>query len=60
MPPSRAQQASFTELPANLPRPKDDGAARHLKGIAIPDLAQPSTANRQVNLSKITAPRIVL
>jgi len=56
----RAQQASLTELPANLPRPKDDGAARHLKGLAIPDLALPSTANRQVNLSKITAPRIVL
>lgn len=51
---------SLTELPANLPRPKDDGGARHLKGIALPDLALPSTRNRQVNLSKLTAPRIVI
>jgi peroxiredoxin len=56
-----AQQAtSLTDLPANLPRPKDDGRARHLKGRAIPDIALPSTANRQVNLSKITAPRTVV
>lgn len=56
-----AQQAnSLTELPANLPRPKDDGGARHLKGMAIPDLALPSTAHRLVNLSKITAPRTVV
>jgi peroxiredoxin len=56
-----AQQAtSLNELPANLPRPKDDGAARHLKGMAIPDLALPSTRNRLVNLSRITAPRTVI
>jgi peroxiredoxin len=56
-----AQQATgFTELPANLPRPKDDGGARHLKGMVLPDLELPSTANRLVNLSKISAPRIVV
>jgi peroxiredoxin len=54
------QAASLTELPANLPRPKDDGGARHLRGMAIPDLALPSTSNRLVNLSKITAPRTVV
>jgi peroxiredoxin len=54
------QAASLSELPANLPRPKDDGGARHLKGMPIPDLALPSTANRLVNLSKITAPRTVV
>ena len=56
-----AQQATgLTELPANLPRPKDDGGARHLKGMAMPDLELPSTANRLINLSKISAPRIVV
>src|SRR5947209_8781542 len=57
-----AQQATtnLTELPANLPRPKDDGGARHLKGMAMPDLELPSTANRRVNLSKISASRIVV
>jgi peroxiredoxin len=54
------QPPNLNELPANLPRPVDDGGARHLKGIAIPDLALPSTANRRVNLSRVTAPRIVL
>ena len=48
------------DLPPNLPRPKDDGGARHLKGMAIPDLALPSTSGRQVNLSKVSAPRIVI
>src|SRR3954467_13207684 len=51
---------NLNELPANLPRPTDDGGARHLKGLALPDLALPSTANRQVNLSKIASPRVVV
>src|SRR3954453_22751926 len=56
-----AQQATnLNQLPANLPRPKDDGGARHLKGMSLPDLALPSTANRSVNLSKVTAARTVL
>jgi peroxiredoxin len=57
-----AQQAAgnLNELPKNLPRPKDDGGARHLRGTAVPDLDLPSTANRLVNLSKIAAPRIVV
>ena len=54
------QAANLNELPANLPRPKDDGGARHLKGMALPDIALPSTANRLVNLSKITAARTVI
>src|SRR5205809_7488656 len=60
---ARAAQRTGTnlnELPPNLPRPKDDGGARHLNGMAIPDLELPSTANRRVNLSKISAPRIVI
>ena len=55
-----AQQTNLNELPANLPRPTDDGGARHLKGMAMPDLELPSTANRRVNLSKIGAPRVVI
>ena len=57
-----AQQAagSLAQLPANLPVPKDDGGAKHLRGRAIPDLELPSTANHRVNLAKISAPRIVV
>jgi len=53
-------QKNLMQLPPNLPVPKDDGAARHLKGMALPDLALPSTANRRVNLSKITGARIIV
>jgi peroxiredoxin len=54
------QTPNLTELPANLPRPVDDGGARHLKGMRLPDLALPSTSNRSINLAKLTAPRVVL
>ena len=53
-------QTNLNQLPANLPRPKDDGGAKHLKGMALPDLELPSTANRRVNLSKVAAPRVVI
>src|SRR5947209_1715322 len=53
-------QTNLNHLPANLPRPKDDGGARHLKGMALPDLDLPSTSNRRVNLSKISSPRVVI
>jgi peroxiredoxin len=55
-----ADQQTNLDLPPNLPRPKDDGGARHLTGMAMPDLELPSTANRQVNLSKIATPRLVI
>lgn len=54
------QATNLNQLPANLPRPKDDGGARHLRGMALPDLALPSTSNRMVNLSRLTAPRTVI
>src|SRR5690349_7947821 len=57
---AQTQNRNLMQLPPNLPVPKDDGAARHLDGMALPDLALPSTANRQVNLSKITGSRIVV
>jgi len=53
-------QTNLNQLPANLPRPKDDGGARHLTGMALPDLELPSTSKRRVNLSKVSAPRIVI
>jgi peroxiredoxin len=53
-------QTNLNQLPPNLPRPTDDGGARHLKGMALPDIALPSTANRMINLSKVDAPRTVI
>lgn len=40
----------FTQLPANLPIPVDDGACDHLHGQRLPDVALISTAGDRVNL----------
>jgi peroxiredoxin len=40
-------------LPDNLPVPQDDGAARHLKGLRLPDLALAATDGAAVNLSTL-------
>jgi peroxiredoxin len=39
-------------LPADLPAPQDDGAARHLTGTRLPDLALPATDGGTVNLGR--------
>jgi peroxiredoxin len=46
-------------LPSNIPPPQDDGAARHLEGMRLPDLALTATDGSKVNLSKL-AGRTVL
>jgi len=56
----QSRQPNLTQLPPDLPRPRDDGGARHLVGMALPDLELPSTKNRLVNLSKVAAPRTVI
>jgi peroxiredoxin len=42
-----------TVLPSNIPAPQDDGAARHLTGARLPDLALPATDGSTVNLAKL-------
>ncbi len=51
---------NLDQLPANLPVPKDDGACKHLPGMALPDLALSSTADRRMNLAKVSAPRTIV
>lgn len=41
----------YYTLPAALPIPRDDGAARHLPGLAVPHLTLPSTAGTNVDLA---------
>ncbi|MGD0332703.1 MAG: peroxiredoxin [Xanthobacteraceae bacterium] len=48
-----------TYLPSGIPVPQDDGAARHLTGRKLPDLALPATRGGAVNLS-LLAGRTVL
>jgi peroxiredoxin len=37
---------------SKIPAPEDDGGARHLTGLAVPDLALPATDGAQVSLAK--------
>lgn len=46
-------------LPPNIPQPQDDGAARHLTGMALPDLALSATAGAAVNLAKLKGLTVV-
>ncbi len=46
-------------LPADIPAPQDDGAARHLTGMKLPDIALPATGGPDVNLSKLTGRTVV-
>ena len=41
-------------LPAGIPAPLDDGGARHLEGLRLPDLALAATDGSAVNLSRLT------
>src|SRR5260370_31314454 len=53
------EQSNFS-LPANLPRPVDDGKADHLWNMAVPRISLPSTAGRIVDLSDFDAPRTLI
>jgi peroxiredoxin len=46
-------------LPDNLPVPQDDGGARHLAGMRLPDIALPATDGRDVNLSTLKGRTVV-
>ena len=43
---------SWTELPADLPRPLDDGGADHLVGMDVPDVVLPATMGEPVSLAR--------
>ena len=45
---------NFTQLPKDLLAPLDDGAALHLLGSVLPDIALPSTDGSTVNLGQLS------
>lgn len=51
---------NFYDLPDDLPVPQDDGACDHLEGQALPNIELRSTANRTVNLARLTQSPTVL
>ena len=46
-------------LPPGISAPQDDGGARHLTGMRLPDLALPATAAAAVNLSALAGRTVV-
>ena len=46
-------------LPPGIPIPQDDGAARHLAGATLPDLALPATDGAPVNLSRLKGRTVI-
>ena len=46
-------------LPADLPAPQDDGAARHLTGMTLPSLVLKATDGSQVDLSKLPGRTVI-
>lgn len=50
---------NLMQLPPDLPVPVDDGAARHLAGLKVPDVALVATDGSSVNLSRLSGRTIV-
>ena len=50
----------YTKLPEGLPIPEDDGAADHLPGMRMPDLALPSSDGNTVRLAGLGSGRTVI
>jgi peroxiredoxin len=48
-----------TVLPADIPAPQDDGAARHLTGTKLPSLPLAATDGSHVDLSKLAGRTVV-
>lgn len=46
-------------LPPGIPVPQDDGAARHVAGMNLPDLMLPATDDVPVNLSRLKGRTVV-
>jgi peroxiredoxin len=49
----------YTSLPPDLPVPRDDGAANHLPGLAVPSLELPSTGGGALDLAELALGRLV-
>jgi peroxiredoxin len=49
-----ARQDDIYQLPNDLPIPRDDGACNHLPGMQLPSVPLMSTADRMVDLAKIS------
>ena len=49
----------YASLPADLPVPEDDGAARHLEGTIAPDVSLEATDGTRVSLARLTGRAVI-
>lgn len=52
--------SDYTQLPAGLPVPQDDGAADHLPGMAVPALTFTASDGKRVNIAELGGGRSVI
>jgi peroxiredoxin/ribosomal protein S18 acetylase RimI-like enzyme len=48
-----------TQLPSNLPVPKDDGGCLHLRRALLPSISLTATNGEQLNLASLTSPTVL-
>ena len=51
--------SGYTSLPDDLPVPTDDGAADHLPGTLVPEVALPATSGGEVDLAELATSLLV-
>jgi peroxiredoxin len=56
---AQQEQKNWLELPPNLPVPQDDGAARHLTGLEMPDIPLAATNGARVSLARLAGRTVV-
>ena len=55
----QAPNRDFQDLPKDLPVPVDDGGARHLAGLRLPDLLLAATDGSRVNLARLPGRSVI-
>jgi peroxiredoxin len=56
---AQREQKNWLELPHDLPVPQDDGAARHLTGLEMPDIPLAATDGTRVSLARLAGRTVV-
>jgi peroxiredoxin len=50
---------TFTDLPANLPVPVDDGACDHLRGMQMPQLQLAATQGQAIDVARVNGRSVI-
>ncbi|PYK10704.1 MAG: peroxiredoxin [Verrucomicrobia bacterium] len=56
---AQQQEKNWLELPPDLPVPQDDGAASHMTGLEMPEIALAATDGTRVSLARLAGRTVV-